>query len=183
VLELLVMLIMAVFALLTIHTKQLRLAIIYLAVFSLLAALLYLLFAAPELAIAEAVIGSGLVSLLYLAALKRNRVYTIGVVVLPPPEKLTDDIHNAVEQSRALHEVRRFFVRREVEVQLVFTELSVAEARANLLFDLVLSWDGQAVTAHTDDNNYIAVELEMMFQLHDADNLIRFERSVGGLET
>jgi len=177
------MLIMAVFALLTIHTKQLRLAIIYLAVFSLLAALLYLLFAAPELAIAEAVIGSGLVSLLYLAALKRNRVYTIGVVVLPPPEKLTDDIHNAVEQSRALHEVRRFFVRREVEVQLVFTELSVAEARANPLFDLVLSWDGQAVTAHTDDNNYIAVELEMMFQLHDADNLIRFERSVGGLET
>jgi len=183
VLELLVMLIMAVFALLTIHTKQLRLAIIYLAVFSLLAALLYLLFAAPELAIAEAVIGSGLVSLLYLAALKRNRVYTIGVVVLPPPEKLTDDIHTAVEQSRALHEVRRFFVRREVEVQLVFTELSVSEARANPLFDLVLSWDGQAVTAHTDDNNYIAVELEMMFQLHDADNLIRFERSVGGLET
>lgn len=178
-LEFLVMAIMAVFAILAIHTRQLRLAIIYLAVFSLLTALLYLLFAAPELAIAEAVIGSGLVSLLYLAALKRNRVYTIAMVLVPMPDRLLDSMHQAVEQSLALQEIRRFFVQREVEVQLVFTNLPLAAARLDAHFDLVLSWDGSLMTAHTDDDNYIAVELEMMLQLHGTDSALYFDRSKG----
>ena len=71
--EVVVVVAMAVFAVLAIHSRLLRNAVIYLAIFSLMAAFLFLLHAAPELAIAEAVMGSGLVTLLYLTALRACR--------------------------------------------------------------------------------------------------------------
>ena len=173
---------MGLFATLAIQSNLLRLSIIYLAVFSLLSAFLYLLFAAPELAIAEAVIGSGLVTLLYLAALKRNRVYTVAVVSGENRDRLVDSYIEHVERSQALKEIRAFFVRREFEVQVVFVSTSLEDALRDETFDLVIAEDKDGLAAYTDDESYIMLELEMMFQMHGTDSAIRFVRySPGGV--
>ncbi len=170
------LLLMGLFAVLVIHSNLLRLSIIYLAIFSLLSSFLYLIYAAPELAIAEAVIGSGLVTLLYLAALKRNRVYTVAVVSDEHRDHLTDHYLNHVERSKALTEIRDFFVRREYEVQTVFVSETLEEALQDPAYDLVVAEDEEGFATYTDDESYVMLELELMFQMHGTDSALRFIR-------
>jgi putative multicomponent Na+:H+ antiporter subunit B len=72
-----VLLLATVLAGAAIWTRILRHAVIFLGIFSLLCSFLYLYYGAPDVAIAEAVIGSGLVMLLYLTAIKRYRTFGI----------------------------------------------------------------------------------------------------------
>ena len=170
-----ILVLMGGFALLTIHSQLLRRAVLYLAMVSLLGAFLYLRYAAPELAIAEAAIGSGLVTLLYLAALKRNRVYTIGVIGKDEVNRLQDSYIRHTEHSRALREIRGFFAAREFEVQTVFIPEALDAALTNAAYDLVLQEDDEGLIAYTDDESYIMLELELMCQMHGASSL-RFVR-------
>ncbi len=169
-------LLMVTFSLLAIHARLLRHAVIFLAIFSLLTGFLYVQFAAPELAIAEAVIGSGPATLLYLAALKRNRVYTIGVIVTKAFARLGDRYVEHFEQSKGFRELRTFFVRRELEVQTVYLTVPMEDALADPSYDLVLSEDGDGIVAYTDEESYVMVELELVLQMHGTESSIRVVR-------
>ncbi len=171
-----VLLLMAVFALLAIHSVLLRLAVIYLAIFSLLAAFLYLLHAAPELAIAEGVIGSGLVTLLYLSALKRYRVYTIGFVGGEESRKLTDRYISEVEDSATLARIKDFFQRREFEPQVVFVSRSLEDVLSDPHYDLVISETPHGMIIYGRQDSYAMVELELMFRMQGAGSGIEFVR-------
>jgi multicomponent Na+:H+ antiporter subunit B len=71
-LEQVLLILLVVLAVLAIRQKQMRTAVIYLAIYSLFCSAIYLLHAAPDVAIAEAVIGSTISTVLYLVALKRQ---------------------------------------------------------------------------------------------------------------
>ncbi len=58
-------------ALFALHTSNLLSAVIAAGVISLLASILYVLLAAPDVAMTEAAIGSGLTTIVFLLALKR----------------------------------------------------------------------------------------------------------------
>lgn len=169
-------LLMAVFALLAIHSTLLRLAVIHLAIFSLLAAFLYLLYAAPELAIAEAVIGSGLVTLLYLAALKRNKVYTIAILAEGYRFRLSDAYINYMERSKALREIRRFFELREYEPQIIYSEKTLQEALLEPRFDLIILEEKDDIVAYGSDESFVVEELELMFRIQGTEAGIRFRQ-------
>lgn len=70
--EKIVLILMIVISILVIHQKHLRIAVIWLGVFSLLASVAYLFRHAPDVAIAEAVIGSTLATVLYLVVLRKQ---------------------------------------------------------------------------------------------------------------
>lgn len=167
--EYLAIILMMLFALLAIHSRLLSQAIIHLAVFSLLSAFLYLLYAAPELAIAEAAIGSGLVTLLYLAAIKRNKVYTIAVLAEGHRYRMTDAYLGYMERSRAMREICRFFQRREYEPQVVFSEKTLEEALAYPAFDLIIKEEKEGISAHGSSESYVLEELEMLFMIHHSE--------------
>jgi len=57
----------------TVYTKKLITAIISAGVISLLASIIYLILAAPDVAMTEAAIGSGLTTIVFLYALSRVR--------------------------------------------------------------------------------------------------------------
>jgi len=63
--------IMIVAAFLAIHLKNLLSAIISAGVISLLASVIYLLLAAPDVAMTEAAIGSGLTTIIFIFTLKK----------------------------------------------------------------------------------------------------------------
>jgi len=65
------LLVMVVLAFLSIEVKKLETAVIYLGIFSLLNAIAYLFYGAPDVSLAEAVIGSTLATVLYLIAIKK----------------------------------------------------------------------------------------------------------------
>lgn len=172
-----ILLVMILFAVFAFHTRLLRTTIISLAVISLLASLFYLRNAAPELAIAEAAIGSGLVALLFLASLKRNRLYTIAVLSNDNRDRLSDRYIQHIERSRALKRIYQFFVVREFEVQMVFVPDTLDSALQNPAYDLVIQEDDEGLVTYMDDENYIMLELEMMFQMQGAGNDLRFVRT------
>jgi uncharacterized MnhB-related membrane protein len=64
---------MMVFALLSVKARQLRTAIIYLGIFSLINAVVYIFYGAPDVSLAEAIIGSTLATILYLIAIKKYK--------------------------------------------------------------------------------------------------------------
>ncbi len=74
------LILVVILAILAIQTNTLRRAIVYLCVFSLLCSFCYLLYQAPDVAIAEAVIGS-----------------TLATIAVPQPTR-TD--HNQIHGSR-----------------------------------------------------------------------------------
>ncbi|MFP4508753.1 MAG: Na(+)/H(+) antiporter subunit B [Spirochaetaceae bacterium] len=174
--ELVVVTAMGVFAVLAIHSRLLRNAVVYLAIFSLMAAFLFLLHAAPELAIAEAVMGSGLVTLLYLTALKRYQVFTIAVVT-DSPDSIHDRLISRVQRSDALQEIRNFLAKREREAQIVFVRDTRDEALKNPGYDLVLEVDGSTLVIFGSQDDYLFVELELMFGMRElgSDMGVRFE--------
>lgn len=174
--------VMIVFAALAIHAGMLRQAVIYLAIFSLLAAFLYVLYAAPELAVAEAVIGSGLVTLLYLAALRRNREYSIALLAEGHRYRLSDAYMNYMERTRAIREIRHFFELRELEPQLVYTSIPLEEALQDRRFDLILLEEPQGIAAYGPADSYVMDELELVFLMHRSEagvRFIRYDRDAG----
>jgi putative multicomponent Na+:H+ antiporter subunit B len=175
-LEIGVIILMGVFAWLAIHSSLLRLSIMYLAIFSLLGAFLFVLYAAPELAIAEAVIGSGLVTILYLTALQRYRVYTICVVNEDPERDVRDREIHQFDGSQVLREIQDFCLRREFEPQVIFYSGSLSDALTNPVFDLVIRYESKDVTVYGSEENNMTLAVEMLFQMHSVESRIRFER-------
>ncbi|MFW5994621.1 MAG: Na(+)/H(+) antiporter subunit B [Spirochaetia bacterium] len=167
--------IMFLFAAIALHSRMLRLSIIALAIFSLLGALLFLLYSAPELAIAEAVIGSALVTLLFLTALKRYPVFTIGVVSAFP-DRLNDAHMLRTKYSSIFRHIRTFLLQREREAQLVFTQLTVNEAVREPHYDVVVEVGTDPVRIHGLVEDFMVVELEMSVEMHrdDIDEHIQF---------
>lgn len=70
--ELFFLLLLLLTAFLTVQQRRLRTAVIFMAVFSLLSSVVFLLYQAPDVAMAEIIIGSTLSTVLYLVALSKQ---------------------------------------------------------------------------------------------------------------
>jgi uncharacterized MnhB-related membrane protein len=84
----LLLVLLVIIAIITIQTQRLRNAVIFLGVFSLTIAFVYLLQGAPDVAIAEAVIGSTMATILYFVALQKYKLLKVYIEV---DEPITDD--------------------------------------------------------------------------------------------
>ncbi|MFH2096858.1 MAG: hydrogenase subunit MbhD domain-containing protein [Bacteroidota bacterium] len=69
--------IMITVAIMAIHNKNMKIAILAAGVVSLFASLLYLLLAAPDVAMTEAAIGSGLSTIIFFFVLNKIRKYDV----------------------------------------------------------------------------------------------------------
>jgi putative multicomponent Na+:H+ antiporter subunit B len=159
-------------------TRILRHAVIYLGLFSFLCSFLYLYYGAPDVAIAEAVIGSGLVMLLYLTAIKRYRTYTV-IVSDETVQRIEDSTMRAVtgsDEGKLLTEIENFCISRELEPELVFTRKTVSEVIGDGRFDLIVhrSPEGTRIMGRSD--NFLVDELEMVLILHASEETGRFVR-------
>ncbi len=174
-----ILLLMAVMiAIVAVWTRILRHAVIFLGIFSFICSFLYLYYGAPDVAIAEAVIGSGLVMLLYLTAIKRYRTYSI-IVAVDQDERLQDskiaELANS-GQGKLLTEIESFCLSRELDPEIVYSretrETIIAEGR----FDLVVETEGQNFTVYGLEDNFLVDELELLLILHSSDITVEFVR-------
>lgn len=113
------LLILVYLAIMAIQTQKLRNSVIYMGVFSLTISFVYLLYNAPDVAIAEAVIGSTLATILYLVALKK---YTVFAIYCHVHEGEVQDSHYAHTEYKALIELLEVFcAKQELEPQIIYT--------------------------------------------------------------
>lgn len=127
---------LVVLALVALNTASLRRAVIYLAVFSLLASFTYVIYRAPDVAIAEAVIGCGLATVLYLIALKRQRLLTIYFAHHEHDEISDQTVSPSV--SRLLRGMEYLFAEKDLEMQVVHTTKPYRDLLDERDFDLLV---------------------------------------------
>lgn len=144
--------IMVLFAVLAIQTNKLRNAVIYLGVFSLASSFCYLLYNAPDVAIAEAVIGSTLVTILYLIALKKYRVFTIYNTRTDYNQN--DEEHFSRRNGQILKLIEEFCVSRELEPQIIKTTHTPFELDKEHQYDLIIRLEDGCVYISGNKKNY-----------------------------
>ncbi len=99
-----------------VFTHKLRIAIILSGSCSMIAALVYLFLAAPDVALAEAVIGSTLSTIILLAGTQKYRVCT--VCALPSDEKLETKLWSSINRCAAKKELEANIVHVDTQEEL-----------------------------------------------------------------
>lgn len=94
-----VLILMLAAAVLTVITDRLFTAVIYAGVLSAIAAFCYLLLGAPDVALAEAVIGSTLSTVILLATLRKYRIFTIYLNIPEPAGDTARRVLAALEHA------------------------------------------------------------------------------------
>lgn len=174
--EAILLLLLVLLAIMAVETQILRMAVVFLGIFSLLLSFLYLYYAAPDVAIAEAVMASGLVTLLYLTALKRHRVYNICFTNEQFGEVNDRYIIEGTRRGQLLREVEQFCISKELEPQTVFTPDDLDSLMEANKYDLIIRQEGERLTIYGSQENYFVDELEMLLILRYQDLNTSFVR-------
>ncbi len=138
---------MIIFAILAVQTDTLRRAIIYLCVFSLISSFTYLLYNAPDVAIAEAIIGSTLSTILLLVALKKYKIFRIYFTKTKG--------HQLSPRNNALvNKLKKFALNEELELDVIHTSQNLEEVFKFDDYDLVVEEKENQLYIHGDSSNY-----------------------------
>lgn len=133
---------------------------IYLGVFSLTMALAYLFYNAPDVALAEAAIGVGLSTVMYLVALKKITVYDICFIDEEATDFDDDNIHQYL--SLVIRPLEVFIEKiEEIEPQISYSNHSMDEMVQDKNHDLFL----------------IRKEDQLIFYGHETDEIYAHIRS------
>ncbi|TVQ40570.1 MAG: DUF4040 domain-containing protein [Spirochaetaceae bacterium] len=174
--EAILLLLLILLAIMAVETQILRMAVVFLGIFSLLLSFLYLFYGAPDVAIAEAVMASGLVTLLYLTALKRYRVYNICFTNEMFREVDDRYIIEGTRRGQLLREIEQFCISKELEPQIVCTPEDIDTLMETRKYDLIIRQEGEHLTIYGSQENYFIDELEMLLILRYEDLNTRIVR-------
>jgi uncharacterized MnhB-related membrane protein len=165
---LIVLLILALFVILS---DNLLRSNIYLGVFSLVMALTYLHYNAPDVALAEAAIGVGLSTVMYLVALKKITVYDICFV--NEEETFNDD--NIREYMPNIIRPLEIFIEKieEIEPQISFSNRPIKEViqKNNHDFIILKKDDNIYLYGYQSDEVYKHIQLEIDEIITDTTNI------------
>ena len=175
--EVILLVALLVLSVMAIESRIMRVSIVYLGTLSLLMSFLYLFYNAPDVAIAEAVMASGLTTLLFLTALKRYRVYRICFTNEAFRRVNDRYIFEGTRRGALLHEIEQFCIARELEPQVVCTPESLDVVARSGRYDLIIRQEGDELRVYGDKENYFVDELEVLLILRYHDLNVRFIRS------
>jgi uncharacterized MnhB-related membrane protein len=156
---------MIVFAIIALQTRILRNAIIYSGVFSLLCSFAYLLYKAPDVAIAEAVIGCTLSTILYLVALKKYRIFRVYYANYNDSDK---------EKNRIIAVLDKFASYIELQLDVINTRRSVEEIISSMSYDVIIEQHYGEIIIYGSASNYHFDSLIEYFKAHSS-LLVKFQ--------
>jgi len=146
-----------VFAIIAIQTSILRNAIIYLSVFSLLCSAVYLLLGAPDVAIAEAVIGCTLSTILYLVALKKYRIFTVYYRTISQEVNDIERLKHEKEELKSL--LTTYCRKKELQLDLINTTSNFKQIMDSVSYDVIIVHTKKGLWLNGFRNSYQYTEL------------------------
>ncbi len=163
-LEIMMVVALVVLAFMTVQTIRLRRAVIYLGAFSLIASFAYLAYNAPDVAIAEAVIGCTLATVLFLIAMKKYRVITIYYV--QDEADVTSSIRK--ERRELTRSLEHFLLERGYEPHIVSTG---CEDRKLGIHDFIIRHDQNDIGIYSAGFHYMSVQMQEYLEEHKPPHL------------
>ncbi|GAU77933.1 DUF4040 domain-containing protein [Fusibacter sp. 3D3] len=113
------LIVLVILAIMTVQTQKMRHAVVYLGAFSLTISFIYLLYNAPDVAIAEAIIGSTLSTILYLVALQKYKIFTVYYCL--SEAEFEDQSHLTAEHLQFKKLLDKYCAKQELEPQIIYT--------------------------------------------------------------
>lgn len=148
-----ILLLMVVSAILTIVTNRLFTAVVYSSVLSGFAAFAYVLLGAPDVALAEAVIGSTLATVIFLVTLKKYRIFTIYLM-----GKRDDAL-----AIHVLQVITKTLQKYDIEPHVLQSSMSAGELLSNPNCDLVVEKKDEVIVLHGEKSSqYLGRISEML---------------------
>ena len=169
--EIILLVSLVALAIVTVEAKKLRRSVIYMGAFSLLSSFVYLLYNAPDVAIAEAFIGCTISVVLFLTALKKYRIITIYYAATE------GDIPGASEQycETLISDLENFLSSHDFEPQLIKTDLYDTSLHENEAFDLLIVNSGESVSIYSSKGNYHTAMISHYLYNYPKDEAFRME--------
>ncbi|MCT4542681.1 MAG: DUF4040 domain-containing protein [Vallitalea sp.] len=144
------LILLVILAILAVQTNTLRRSIVYLCVFSLLCSFCYLLYQAPDVAIAEAVIGSTLATIIFLVALNKYKVFRV-YYILKESEISTESKHLKSDLCKTLED---YSLKKELELDIVSSDQKIGEIVKDYPYDIIVLHKYNKITIYGDKSNY-----------------------------
>lgn len=135
-------------ALAAVQTRYLRHGVIYLGLFSLGIAFVYLLYNAPDVALAEAIIGSTLSTVLFIVALQKYKIFTIYYRVTG------EDAGQDTASQSVIKSLEKFCTKQELEAQIIYTTEPIADIVENHQFSIIMNKQNMQYDVFIHENNY-----------------------------
>jgi uncharacterized MnhB-related membrane protein len=155
---------MIVFAFMAVQTPKLRRAVIFLAVFSATSAFVYIILGAPDAALAEAVIGSTIATVIYLSALQKYKVFTIYYTNERRHEYRKTGLTR--RRNALLRKIESYCSGRDLEPQTVYTTEDLEEIYKKKGWDIIVRRRDMHFRVYGSEQNYhvgeIVKEIEEM---------------------
>ncbi|MFO7611954.1 MAG: DUF4040 domain-containing protein [Clostridia bacterium] len=150
-----------VFAFMAVQTPKLRRSVIFLAVFSAASAFVYILLGAPDAALAEAVIGSTIATVIYLSALQKYKVFTVYYTNEKRKEYRQTNLIR--RKNIVLNSIEAFCTSKDLEAQVVYTTESLESVYRKRGWDIAVRRDEAVFTVYGLQQNYHVGELAEFF--------------------
>lgn len=158
-----------IFAFKAINTEKLRVAIINMGIFSLISSFCYLIYSAPDVAIAEAVMGCTLSTILYLVAFQKYRVFSIYYIAINGYEKEPGD--RLKKRENLLKVIGSFCKEKELESHVIYTNEDIEHIKAEHDYDLIVHEHNNEITIYGTNDNYLLEGLEKFICFNCDENL------------
>ena len=144
------------------QTRSMRNAVIYLGVFSLAISFLYLAMNAPDVAIAEAVIGSTIATILYLVALQKYKIFTIYYRL--QDEEIEDSHFYSSYKMQLMKSLEKFCTKQELEAQIIYSPEKLSEILSKHQYALIVEEHEEFISIYAHHENYMLDKLEIFME-------------------
>lgn len=151
-----------IFAILAIETPILRHAVIYAGIYSLLCSFIYLLYKAPDVAIAEAIIGCTLSTVLYLVAIRKYKVFKVYYCY-------SSESRKNEFAGKVRHVLSLFSLSTELDLDFVFSKDNVNNIITDRSYDLIIEQGDNRLLIYGDRTSYHYENIKKWFDESSLD--------------
>lgn len=158
--EKITLILMVILAVAAINTVTLRKAVIFLAIFSLISSFAFLLYRAPDVAIAEAIIGAAFTTIIFLVAIRQQK--DIHFYILPSEEGIQTGAEPEKYQ-KAVGTIEQFLWEKELEPKKITSCKRLVEVLTKDDFDYILLWNNVSPVIYGRNQDHHLDEMEARF--------------------
>ncbi len=137
-------------ALFIVYSKNFKRIIVALGAFSMLASFCYLIYHAPDVAIAEAIIGSALSTILYIVSLKKHR--TFYVYFTSSENNKDSDFKLRSRTNDIASIIMEYCNENDLEAQSIFSWETPTEIANEHFYDIILHNNGDKITVYGSED-------------------------------
>lgn len=167
---------LVVAAIVVVFSEKLINAVIFMGAFSTITAFVFLLLGAPDVALAEIIIGSTLSTIIYLIAIKKFRLFTVY--------KITgNNSDNEDSMHILLDEIEDYLKTKEMQLHLIETSDSLEKLSLSEDHSLIIEPNDDCIIVHSESSSLHTDNIKEIIDNTECEMPIKLNSDIYGVES